>query len=366
LGIMGPVKHERDTDPTRRRAMKTVALDVHARLTQMSVCGETGEILLERRVETTAAALRREIGAIPGPKRVVFENGPLAGLVVDAVAGVAEEVISCDPTQNALIAGADDSNDENDAQRLGVLSRAGALKAVYVPAEPFRTLRELVCYETRLTGLLTLEMLQIKALCRRHGVAYRGKALYARRNRGEYLERLGRRAAREHLASLYRMLDAARTERVTIRRELRAVCRGMPLLGRLLTIPGIGPVVARVLVAWIVDPGRFKSRSALAAYAGLGLKQDISAWQPYGRAHASKRGQRQLKRVLFLAARAVLRWGESALARRYAARRAAGWEDRKAIRDVARQLLFVVCHVWRTGEEYDDARISVPAVPGPR
>ena len=227
-------------------------------------------------------------------------------------------------------------------------------------------MRELVCYETRLTGLLTAQMVQIKALCRRHGVAYRGKAPYARRHRAEYLERLGRRAAREHLASLYRMLDAVRTERVTIRRELRAVCRGMPLLARLVTIPGIGSVVSRTLVAWIVDPNRFKSRSALAAYAGLGLKQDISGWRPYGRAHASKRGQRDIKRVLFQAARAVVCWGESALARRYAARRAAGWEDRKAIRDLARQLLFVVCHVWRTGEEYDDARISVPAVPGAR
>jgi hypothetical protein len=177
LGIIRLVKHGEDTDPTRREAMKTVALDVHSDRTQMSVCASAGEVLCEKTVKTTAEALRREVAAIPGPKRVVFENGPLAGLVMDAVAGVAEEVISCDPTQNALIAGAEDSNDENDAQRLGRLSRAGALKPVYVPAEPFRTLREWVCYGTRLTGLMTVQRVQIKALCRRHGVACRGEAL---------------------------------------------------------------------------------------------------------------------------------------------------------------------------------------------
>jgi hypothetical protein len=198
--------------------MKTVALDVHTEMTQLCVCLADGRVVAEKAIETKAEVLRREVGAVQGPKRVVFENGPLAGMVMDAVRGVAEEVISCDATRNALIARADDSNDRNDA---------------------------------------------------------------------------------------------------------------------------------------------------LAAYAGLGLKQDVSNWRA-GPSHASRRGQRQVKRVLFLAARAVVRWADSAFARRYAARRAMGWEDRKAIRDVARQLLFAVCHVWRTGEEYDDARINVPLVSGAR
>ena len=104
---------------------------------------------------------------------------------------------------------------------------------------------------------------------------------------------------------------------------------------RLRSIPGVGPIVARVLVAWLVDPRRFKSRSALASYAGLGLGQGITNWQPVGRARASRRGQRGLKRVLFIAARVAISH-KNALAQRYEARRAAGWEDRKAIRDIVR------------------------------
>ena len=139
------------------------------------------------------------------------------------------------------------------------------------------------------------------------------------------------------------------------------------------------------MAAWIADPTRFKSDSGLALYSGLGLKNDWTAGKQVKRARASKRGNRELKRALFLSARGALK-GESALRKRYDARIAAGWDDRKAIRDVARghvlretrlddvarshvlrgtrlddvarTILFVACAVWRSGKEYDDTRIG--------
>jgi len=128
---------------------------------------------------------------------------------------------------------------------------------------------------------------------------------------------------------------------------------------RLCTIPGVGPVIARTLVGWIAEPTRFKSRSALYSYAGLGLGQGWTNWQPVGRARASRRGNRCVKRALFLAARSASR-GHSALARRYQARREEGWEDRKAIRDLARVILKIAVLLWRKGATYDDAAVSVP------
>ena len=105
--------------------MKTIALDVHTGQSQMDVVSEDGEVLLERQVATEPAELRRAVEAISGPKRVVFEEGPLSAMIRDALDGVAEEIVSCDPTRNALIARAEDSNDERDAHRLATLSRLG-------------------------------------------------------------------------------------------------------------------------------------------------------------------------------------------------------------------------------------------------
>ncbi len=308
--------------------MKIVALDVHSECSQMTVASEeTGEVLLELKVPTRPEDLRRVVGGIPGPKRVLFEEGPMSGLIRDALEGLAEEVVSCDPTRNALVARAEDSSDERDARRLIVLNRARATHPVFVPPEPYRTLRSLLHYDHRLARAVTGVKNGIKAAFRRQGIHCRGVRVYGRTGRSE---------------------------------ALKKQVRGMDAVRRLQTIPGVGPVTARTLVAWVVDPLRFRSRKALSSYGGLGLGQGFTNRQPTGRARASKRGRRELKRALFLAARGAIRSKGSALARRYEARLASGWEDRKAIRDIARCILFIARSVWITGKEYQDARVSVP------
>ena len=117
---------------------KIISLDVHTEWCQLAVIDDLGEIILEMKVETKADALRRVVEGVPGPKRVVCENGPHSGMIQDARQDVVDEFVSCDPARNALIARSEDSNDERDARRLAILSRAGALHPVYVPPEPYR------------------------------------------------------------------------------------------------------------------------------------------------------------------------------------------------------------------------------------
>lgn len=97
----------------------------------------------------------------------------------------------------------------------------------------------------------------------------------------------------------------------------------------------------------------------LGSYAGLGLGRGITNWKPVGRARASRRGQRELKRVLFIAAEAAIK-GANALARRYQSSIASGWDRKKAVRDIARTILFIASAIMRTGKEYDDDLVSVP------
>ncbi len=341
------------------QAMKTVTLDAHTGQSQMAVMSPDGEILIELQVETSPEELSRVVSGIPGPKRVVLENGPLSAMIHDALEGLAEEVVSCDPTRNALVSRSDGSNDKLDARRLGILDRAGATHAVYVPPEPYRTLRSLVHYDYTLSISTTRTKNQIKALFRRHGVKYRGCGVYTKANRAEFLPKLPSTGIRWQMRSLYRQLDGLRRERVQAQRTLSKRSQGIPSVKRLKCVPGLGPRTALAVVAWIADPRRFKSRSALSSYAGLGLRQDFSNWKPTNRARASKRGNRELKRALFIAAKAAIN-GTNSLRSRYDVRIAAGWEQRKAIRDIARTILFAACAIWKSGEEYNDGRIGIP------
>jgi hypothetical protein len=97
----------------------------------------------------------------------------------------------------------------------------------------------------------------------------------------------------------------------------------------------------------------------LCSYAGLGLGQGYTDWKPISRARASKRGNRAIKRVLFLAARAAVK-SKSALARRYEAQRQAGLDERAATRNLARTILFIACSLWKKGKRYDDTCVAVP------
>lgn len=340
--------------------MKIVSLDVHADASQLCAVTEEGEVFLEMKVPTDMSLLRQIIGGIAGRKRVVFEEGPLSGRLADALRDVADEIVSCDPARNALIARAEDASDERDARRLIMLDRANSLCAVFVPDEPYRTLRSLLVHDENLQRDVTRAKSRIKAQCRRAGIKYRGKSVFTAGNRPDVLAKLPSAGFKWQMNSLYRELDLLRRERVGVRRTVKGVCREFgALLDRLDGVPGVGPLVAWTAVAWIVDPGRFRSRKALASYAGLGLGQGFTNWQATAPAKASRRGQRRLKRVLFLAANAAVR-GKNGFARRYEARCEAGWEHSKAIRDVARSLLYAMAKIWKTGKEYDDGRVNIP------
>lgn len=96
----------------------------------------------------------------------------MSRLLKDALQGVADEVISSDPTQNALIATAEHSNDALDARRLAILHRAGAIRSVYVPPEPFRTLRAVASYDASVQQAITKVKNQTKSVYRRQGVRH--------------------------------------------------------------------------------------------------------------------------------------------------------------------------------------------------
>jgi transposase len=342
--------------------MKIVSLDVHTEASQLLAVNEDGEVVLEMKLATEPELLRTVIAGIPGPKRVVFEEGPLSGMLMDALSEVADEVISCDPTQNPTIARDENSNDERDAAHLATLAQLGQVHPVYVPPEPYRTWRSLLVHDRRLERWTASTKNAIKALCRRQGIRYRGQRIYEAAGRGWVAGEIESTLLRWQVGSQYRQLDLFQQERQRLLARLRREMKPRPVVSRLCTVPGVGFLTAATLLAWVVDPGRFKSRSALSAYAGLGLGQGVTAWKPIGRAKASKRGQRQLKRILFLAAHAASR-SHSALGRRYQAHRDAGWEQSKAIRDLARTLLRTVCALWKTHKEYDDEQVTVPAGP---
>jgi transposase len=337
--------------------MKIVSLDVHAETSLLALVDEQGELLLEMKVATDAEALRKIAGGIPGPKRVVFEEGPMSAMLHDALSDVCEEVVSCNPTHNALIARAEDSSDERDAQRLALLVRTGSVQPVYNPPEPYRTLRGLLGHDQQCQEEVTALKNRVRGMCRRHSCDGLRRKVYARDHREKALSRFDNAAVRWQVESVFRQLDLLVVERAGVTRQMKRLAADLPEVARITSIPGVGALTAWTLVAWVADPDRFLSRSKANSYAGLGIAQGVTNWRPTGRSRASRRGNRRVKRVLMIAAKAAART-ETALGRRYAARLEAGWDRGKATRDLARKIFFIALSLWRNNSFYEDDRVS--------
>ena len=89
-------------------------------------------------------------------------------------------------------------------------------------------------------------------------------------------------------------------------RQLKALAKGIPAIGYLRSIPGVGLLTASALVAFVGDVRRFPTARHFASYLGLTPKERSSGDQRrLGR--ISKRGDTYLRMLLTHGARAVLR-----------------------------------------------------------
>jgi transposase len=122
-----------------------------------------------------------------------------------------------------------------------------------------------------------------------------------------------------------------------------------PRVQRLLTIPGIGPFLAVLLVLELGDVQRFPSAKHLASYVGLTPRIRASADRVRS-GHISKEGNRLLRWALVLAATQAARRPGPLRAWFRAVQHRKGKKIARVA--LARRLAKIVYHVWKDHGEY--------------
>ena len=118
------------------------------------------------------------------------------------------------------------------------------------------------------------------------------------------------------------------------------------------TIPGIGMIAAATILAEIGDINRFKSSSALVAFAGIDPTVRQSGEFSNTHNHMSKRGSPYLRHAIFLAA-TTCSFHNSPLNAYYKKKREQGKHHLTATGAVARKLTTVIYAVFRDGKPYE-------------
>lgn len=114
-------------------------------------------------------------------------------------------------------------------------------------------------------------------------------------------------AARQALQLLVEQLEQVAVKLAAIDTELVALARENETCRRLMTIPGVGVVIATAMLAATRDPADFKSGRHFSAWLGLVPRQNSTGGvDRFG--GISKRGNGYLRRLLIHGSRSIMRW----------------------------------------------------------
>jgi transposase len=195
-------------------------------------------------------------------------------------------------------------SDRNDARGIAQLLRMGWFRPVHRKSADAQEVRALLVGRKLLQGKLRDVEFSIRGILRGFGLKV-----------GEVSK--GRFAARvEELITGHAMLEAVigamltaraglHSEFMRLHRQMLAIVRADEICQRLMTVPGVGALVALTFKVTVDDPGRFTASKAVGAQFGLTPKKYQSG-EPEITGGISKVGDAMVRMALYEAANVLL------------------------------------------------------------
>jgi len=337
-------------------------LDVSVKETSVCIVDGTGKIVREVKVESEPEALLQVlVNSRYHFKRIGLEAGPLSQWLFNALAEAGLPVI-CVETRHmrAVLKAQINKTDRNDARGMAQMIRVGLYRPVHVKTLRSQKQRMLLTHRKLLQSKAIAVDNDLRGTLRNFGlkVGIAGAAKFETRIR-ELVEDLPDMAILvEPLLIVRRVL---REQLAILHRRLLAIVRDDEVCRRLMSIHGVGPVVALTFRASVDVPARFKNSKAVGASFGL-TPSKYQSGEINRSGSISKCGDDMMRTMLYEAAHIVLvrstRWSWlKAWAMKIAKTRGL----KKAIVALARRLAVVMHRMWMDGTEFQWTRQGAAA-----
>ena len=331
-----------------------VGLDVSLETTAVCVVDVKGAVVWRGKCASTPEAITEAVHKhAPAAVRVGLETGQLSNWLTLGLRRHQVPVVCLDARHvKAALSLQLNKTDANDAHGLAQVVRAGWYREVAVKGMDAHTLRLLLVARAQLVSQRQAIANTVRGLLKTFGlrVARCSKGLFAPRIR-EAAD--GNHALLAVVEPLLAAWQALREQVAVLDAQMLARAKADKTAHRLMTVPGVGVVVALAYTAVIDDPVRFKRSSSVGAYIGLTPRRHQSGEEDWS-GHISRCGDGMLRSYLFEAATVLLcrhprtcalkTWGLT-LAKRVGMRRA------KVA--VARKMAVLLHSIWRSGQEFE-------------
>jgi transposase len=337
-------------------------LDVSVKETSVCIVDGTGRIVREVKVVSEPEAL---LAVLKNPayrfERIGLEAGPLSQWLFSALAE-AELPVVCVETRHmqAVLKAQINKTDRNDARGIAQMMRVGLYRPVHVKTLRSQKLRMLLTHRKLLLSKAIDIENDLRGTLRNFGlkVGMVGTVKFEARIM-ELVENLPdlavlvepllvvRRVLREQIGILHsRLLTIVRDD---------DVCR------RLMTVPGVGPVVALTYRATVDVPARFKNSKAVGAVFGL-TPSKYQSGEINRSGGISRCGDEMMRMMLYEAAQVMLtRTNKWSWLKAWAMNIARHRGMKKAIVALARRLAVIMHRIWVDGTEFRWTREVVAA-----
>jgi len=281
-------------------------LDVSVKETSVCIVDDTGKIVREVKVASEPEYLLQILSSPAYHfKRIGLEAGPLSQWLFSALAETGLPVI-CVETRHmrAVLKAQINKTDRNDARGMAQMMRAGLYRPVHVKTLRSQKLRMLLTHRKLLQSKAIAIDNDLRGTLRNFGlkVGMVGAVKFEARIRELVAHIPDLAGLVEPLLIVRRVL---REQLAVLHRRLLAIVKDDDVCRRLMTIPGVGPVVALTYRATVDVPARFrKSKSVGAAFGLTSAKYQSGEINRSGA--ISKCGDEMMRVMLYEAAQIML------------------------------------------------------------
>jgi transposase len=322
-------------------------IDVSLEQSSICVVDGTGRIVREAKVASEPEALIRffnRLGVVV--TRIGLEAGPLSQWLHGGLRQAGCEVVLLETRQvKAALSAMVVKTDRKDARGIAQLLRMGWFRPVHCKSPPAQEVRALLVGRKLLQGKLLDVELSIRGILRGFGLKL-GEV-----SRGRFAARVRELVAGQPMLErvvepMLRAREALRAEYQVLHRAVLAIVREDAVCRRLMTVPGVGVLVAVTFTSAIDDPARFRRSRAVGAHFGLTPKKYQSG-ETDVTGGISKVGDAMVRSTLYEAANVMLtRASRFSTLKRWALEVAGRRGMKRAKVALARKLATILHRIW--------------------
>ena len=329
-----------------------IGLDVSLASTAVCVLGEKGRIVQEAQVDSEPEALARFLRELDHAIVVVgLEAGPLSQWLHKGLsdAGFATVLMETRQVKSALQA-MPIKTDRRDAEGIARLLQMGWFRPVHCKSVSAQEMRALLGSRKAVQNAAVQLELSVRGMLRNFGLKM-GKV-----SKGRFEARVrelaeGNAMLEAAVMPLLKSRRALRDELAQLEKLVRDLAAKDPVCQLMMSMPGVGGVIALTVRAAIDDPERFRSSKDIGPWAGLTPKRSQSGERDIVGA-ITRAGDAGLRTALYQAATVMLERGARNWLTAWALRVAQRRGKKRATVALARRIGIVLHRMWRDGTQF--------------